>query len=98
MNYGGKWPYWFAFKAPQRLSLSRQDEAYALFGFQDRSDYISLPFTTMDDLRAQMLASPGEGDPTHWHVYIYFLDGKPRLVLKGGDQVDISPYLVTLKK
>lgn len=97
-NYGGKRPYWFAFKAPQRLFLSRQDEAYALFGFQDRSDYISLPFPVIENFCSQMLSSPGEGDPTHWHVYISFIDEKPQLILKAGDQVDLSPYLVILGK
>jgi len=45
-----------------------------------------------------MLSSPGEGDPTHWHVYISFIDEKPQLILKAGDQVDLSPYLVILGK
>jgi hypothetical protein len=97
-NYGGKRPYWFAFKAPQRLFLSRQNEAYALFGFQDRFDYISLPFTAMEKLCGQMLSSPGEGNPTHWHVYVSFTNEIPRLILKGGDKVDLSPYLVSLRK
>jgi hypothetical protein len=97
-NYGGKRPYWFAFKAPQRLFLSRQDDAYALFGFQDRSDYISLPFKVIENLCAQMLSSPGEGDPTHWHVYISFIDEKPQLILKAGDHVDLSQYLVGFGK
>lgn len=86
----GETRYWFSIQPAQTEFLQGAKRAFIAFGCNNADRVILLPFEQFNSLMDQM--NPTTQDGRHVHI-IEAVNG-PQLILKGGNRVDVSEFVM----
>ena len=84
--------YWFAPGNTWFEFLASGEKSYLLFAMEGQSKAVALRFDEFNKMKDN-LGTTKRGNDFWWHVVIIEENGKFDLKLKGGNTLDISPYL-----
>jgi len=90
--------YWYAYLEPMRAFLKAGDEAYLIWGCQDKDEAYAVPFEKIEAFKDKMNTTPPrDGRKEYWHVFLKDEDGPTNLYLsKTKEEIDLTPYKFSL--
>jgi hypothetical protein len=91
----GEGGLWFGINPNQFQKLEKYEQGFFLFCSEAQIS-LAVPVNVLSELKSRMNATENESH-FHWHVHIEFSEGRYDLVLRNGEKVDISEYLLPVK-